>query len=107
MHKNQFMNYTSEDLKEILLENDYPASNKKMLEHVVSQLLNLTEDGEKAFKHWCDTRNLPTFNVDGVTAEYLKTYHHATDIAVILAYDGLVRNPKSAYLLKKPVIKHI
>lgn len=101
------MNYTSENLKEILLENDYPASNKKMLERVVSQLQNLTEEGKIAFEHWYDTRNLPAFNVDGVTAEYLRTYHHATDIAIILAYDGLIRNPKSAYLLKKPVIKHI
>jgi len=101
------MDYTSENLKEILLENDYPASNKGMLDNVISQLQNLTEEGKRAFEHWYDTRNLPSFNVDGVTADYLRMYHHATDIAVILAYDGLVRNPKSAYLLKKPVIKHV
>ncbi len=101
------MDYTSDNLKEILLENDYPASNKNMLESVISQLQNLTDEGKAAFEHWCNARNLPIFNVDGVTAEYLQTYHHATDIAIILAYDGLVRNPKSAYLLKKPVIKHI
>ena len=101
------MDYTSDNLKEILLENDYPASNKDMIDRVICQLQNMTDEGKLAFEHWCDTRNLPTFNVDGVTVEYLKTYHHATDIAIILAYDGLVRNPKSAYLLKKPVIKHL
>lgn len=101
------MNYTSENLKEILLDNDYPASNRNMLERVISQLQNLTEEGKTAFEYWYDTRNLPTFNINGVTTEYLQTYHHATDIAVILAYDGLIRNPKSAYLLKKPVIKRI
>lgn len=107
MHKRIAMNYTSENLKEILLENDYPASNSKMLERVITQLQNLTDEAKEAFEHWYDTRNLPAFDIDGVTPDYLRTYHHATDIAIILAYDGLVRNPKSAYLLKKPVIKHL
>lgn len=100
------MDYTAENLREILLENDYPASNKQMLESVIRQLQNLTPEAKTAFEHWCDTRNLPVFDIEGVTVDYMKTYHHATDIAVILAYDGLIRNPKSAYLLKKPVISH-
>ena len=100
------MNFTVEELKEILLENDYPASNKELLDSVVKQLQNLTPEGKASFEYWCDTRNLPVFDVEGVTADYMKTYHHATDIAVILAYDGLIRNPKSAYLLKKPIITH-
>lgn len=99
------MNYTSEELKDILLENDYPASNKKLLESVIKQLQDMTPEGKIAFEYWCDTRKLPSFNIEGVTADYMKTYHHANDIAVILAYDGLVRSPKCAYLLKKPVIK--
>lgn len=101
------MNYTVEELKEILLENDYPASNKKLLDSVIKQLQNLTLEGKVAFEKWCDTRTLPSFDIGGVTVDYMKTYHQANDIAVILAYDGLIRNPKSAYLLKKPVIKHI
>lgn len=101
------MNYTPEKLQEILLDNDYPASNKQLLENVIDQLQHLTPEGMEAFVHWCDTRNLPSFNIEGITADYMKTYHHANDIAVILAYDGLIRNPKSAYLLKTPVIKRI
>jgi hypothetical protein len=101
------MNYTIEELKEILLENDYPASNKKLLDSVIKQLQNLTSEGKVAFEKWCDKRTLPSFDIEGVTVDYMKTYHQANDIAVILAYDGLIRNPKSAYLLKKPVIKHI
>ena len=100
------MNYTSEDLKEILLDSDYPASNKKLLESVIQQLQNLTPEGKAAFEHWCDTRKLPVFDIEGITVDYMKTYHHANDIAVILAYDGLIRDPKRAYLLKKPVIAH-
>jgi len=101
------MNYTFEELKDILLDNDYPATNKKLLESVIKQLQNLTPEGKMAFEHWLETRNLPSFNIEGVTVDYMKSYHHANDIAVILAYDGLVRNPKSAYLLKKPIIKHL
>ena len=101
------MNYTSEELIEILLDNDYPASNKELLESVITQLQNLTPEGKTAFERWCDTRNLPPFDIEGITADYMKTYHHANDIAVILAYDGLVKNPKRAYLLKRPVIKQV
>ncbi len=100
------MNYTTEELKKVLLDNDYPASNKSLLESVIKQLQSLTPEGKTAFEHWLDTRNLPAFDIGGVTADYMKTYHHATDVAVILAYDGLIRNPKSAYLLKKPIITH-
>ena len=91
----------------MLLENDYPASNHDMLESVIRQLQNLTDEGKAAFEHWCEARVLPVFDIEGITAEYLQKYHHATDVAVILAYDGLVRNPKSAYLLKKPIIRHV
>lgn len=100
------MNYTFEELKEILLDNDYPASKKKLIDSVIKQLQNLTPEGREAFEHWCNTRKLPVFDIEGITIDYMKTHHHANDIAVILAYDGLVKNPKSAYLLKKPVIKH-
>ena len=48
------MNYTIEELKEILLENDYPASNKKLLDSVIKQLQNLTSEGKVAFEKWCD-----------------------------------------------------
>lgn len=100
------MEYTEEKLKEILRDNDYPMSNKRLIESVTKQLQNLTPEAKAAFENWLDTRNLPEFNIEGVTVEYMKTYHHSTDIGVILAYDGLLRNPKSAYLLKEPVIKH-
>lgn len=99
------MNYTIDELKEILLENDYPASNSKLIESVIKQLQNLTPEGKEAFEYWCDTRTLRAFDIEGINIEFLKKYHQATDIGIILAYDGLVRNPKNAYLLKRPVIK--
>ena len=63
------MNYTFEELKERLLDNDYPASSKKLLESVIKQLQNLTPEGKAAFEHWCDTRNLPVFDIEGVTVD--------------------------------------
>lgn len=101
------MDYTTDNLREILLENDYPASNKKLLQSVIKQLQNLTPEGKAAFEHWLDNRSLPTFDINGVTVDYLRTYHHSTDIGIILAYDGLVRDPKRAALLKRPVIRYI
>lgn len=101
------MEYTDEKIKEILRENDYPMSNKALIESVTKQLQNMLPEAKAAFEHWLDTRALPEFDIEGVTVDYMKTYHHATDIGVILAYDGLLRNPKSAYLLKRPVIKRV
>lgn len=100
------MDYSTEHLRDILLENDYPASNNKLLESVIRQLQNLTSEGKAAFENWIESRNLPEFDIDGITANYMKIYHHSTDIGIILAYDGLVRHPEDAYLLKKPVILH-
>ncbi|WP_294547036.1 hypothetical protein [uncultured Bacteroides sp.] len=100
------MEYSSEYLKEILLDNDYPASNKKMLESVISQLQNLLPESKKAFAEWIETRRVPTYDIEGITPAYLRANHNATDISIILVYDGLLRNPKSAYLLKRPVILH-
>lgn len=99
------MDYTFEELRQILLDNDYPASNEKLLVSVITQLQNLTVEGRNAFEIWLNARKLPVFNINGVTEQFMKQHHHANDIAIILAYDGLVRNPNSAYLLKKPVIK--
>lgn len=100
------MDYTFEYLKGILKENDYPLSNTRLIESVVEQLQNLTPEGKAAFENWYETRNLPSFDIEGITVDFLKTNHGCTDIGVILAYDGLIRNPKSAYLLKRPVIRH-
>ena len=101
------MDYTSENLRELLLDNDYPASDKSMLESVVRQLQNLTPEGKVAFEHWCDTRSVPSFDINGINPDYLRRFHHSTDIGIILVYDGLLRDPKKAELLKKPVIRYI
>ena len=69
--------------------------------HSVKRFLRFHNGAERDFR----PRELPKFNIEGITVEYLKGYHGCTDIAIILAYNGLIRNPKSAYLLKRPVIR--
>ena len=100
------MNYTYEELKELMMEQDYPMTNKEMINSVISQLSSLCAEANSAFVHWQQTNELPEFDINGVTPDYLKDVHKATDIAIILAYDGLIKNPQSAYLFKKPIIKH-
>ena len=97
----------TEAMRGTLAKDTSPSANKALIESVTKQLQNLTPEAKAAFEHWLDTRTLPEFDIEGVTVDYMKTYHHATDIGVVLAYDGLLRNPKSAYLLKRPVIKRI
>ncbi len=46
------MDYSFENLKEILMENDYPASNAQLIESVVAQLQDLTPEAKAAFEHW-------------------------------------------------------
>lgn len=101
------MNYSTEEIKDLLLDEDYPASNDLMLNSVINQIKNLTPEAKDAFEKWCDSRVLPSFDIEGITPEFLKSNHHCTDIGIILAFDGLIRHPKDAYLLKKPVISHL
>lgn len=101
------MDYSNDNLRELLLDNDYPAAAKGMIESVVKQLQDLTPEGKKAFEHWHDTRIVPEFDINGITPAFLREHHHSTDIGIILAYDGLIRNPERSRLLKRPVIAHI
>lgn len=101
------MDYSNENLQELLLENDYPAAAKGMIESVVKQLQDLTPEGKTAFEYWCNTRIVPDFDINGITPAFLREHHHSTDIGIILAYDGLVRDPERSRLLKRPVIAQI
>lgn len=98
------MKYTSEEIKERLLEEDYP-NNQVILESVTRQILALKGEGEKAFVNWFETKSVPSFDIEGITPSFLRKYHSMKDVAIILAYARLVEEPKAAFILKKPVIK--
>lgn len=100
------MKYNSSEITERLLEEDYP-NNPVVLNSVVRQILALKNEGQKAFENWFETRELPQFDIEGITPSFLRKYHSMKDVAIILAYARLVEEPKAAVLLKKPVIKHM
>ena len=99
------MEYNSSDIKERLLEEDYP-NNPQLLECVTRQILALKGEGKAAFENWFKTREIPDFNIEGITPSFLRKYHSMKDVAIILAYAHLKDEPKAAFILKKPVIKH-
>lgn len=99
------MKYNSSDIKERLLEEDYP-NNPQLLESVTRQIIALKDEGKAAFENWFETREIPDFDIEGITPSFLRKYHSMKDVAIILAYAHLVNDPKAAFTLKKPVIKH-
>lgn len=100
------MELTKEQIKELLLELDYP-NQPQLLESVARQLLSLTGEGKAAFIEWYTSRKLPDFDIEGITPAYLRKFHSMTDVAIILAYARLLKEPKAAaFILKKPIIKH-
>ena len=100
------MKLTIEEIKDLLLELDYP-NQPQLLESVSRQLLSLTGESRSAFIKWYESRELPDFEIEGITPAFLRKYHSMTDVAIILAYARLLKEPKAAaFLLNMPIIKH-
>lgn len=95
------------DYNYLLEECDYPM-NQTIRDSVIKQLQNLQPESAELFNQWVKTRKIDAqaFNIEGITPAYLRETRNMVDIAIILAYDGLLREPKkSAALLKMPVVK--
>lgn len=101
------MKYTDEQLREILMDNDYPTTVESMIDNVISQLKSLDPKAQEMFDNWIKTGMVEDYEINGITPEFMRNKFHAKDVAIILAYDGLLKNPKNATLLKRPRIKHI
>ena len=99
------MKYNSSEIKERLLEEEYP-NNPQLIESVTRQILALKGKGETAFENWFETREVPEFEIEGITPSFLRKYHSMNDVAILLVYARLMDMPKAAFILKKPVIKH-
>ena len=100
------MKYNSSKIKERLLEEDNP-NNPLLLESVTRQILLLKGEGKMAFENWYETREIPNFEIEGITPGFLRKYHSMNDVAILLVYARLLDTPEAASLLKKPVIRHI
>lgn len=105
MLKIVLMKYNSSEIKERLLEEDYP-NNSQLLESVTRQILALKGEGAAAFENWFETREIPNFDIEGITPSFLRKYHSMKDVAILLVYAHLLNEPKAAFTFKRPVIKH-
>lgn len=99
------MEYSSEEIKNRLLEEDYP-NNEVLLKSVTRQLLSLEGKGKEALINWYEKGEVPKFEIEGINPNYLKNNHNMSKAAIVLVYARLCDDPSAAYLLKKPVIKH-
>jgi hypothetical protein len=100
------MKYNESEIKDCLLEEDYP-NNPQLLESVTRQIQALKGKGEEAFENWFETKEVPDFEIEGISPSFLRKYHSMNDVAILLVYARLLDMPKAASVFKKPVIKHI
>ena len=64
-------------------------------------------EGKMAFENWYETKEIPNFEIEGITPGFLRKYHSMNDVAILLVYARLLYHPEAAFSLKKPVIRHI
>lgn len=95
---------TDIELKDRLLETDYP-NDEKLLNDVVQKIRNFGNEAQSMFENWYDTAKIPKFDINGITPAYLRKFHKMKDAGIIIAYDWLQKEPTTAaHLLKKPII---
>ncbi|SRR5574344_914321 len=99
------MKYSKEEIKDRLLEEDYP-QNEELLNSIINQFGTFEGEDEKIFVDWFESNRVPDFEIDGITPAYLRMHHGMKDAAIILSYIRLLKEPKAALLLRKPLIKH-
>lgn len=99
------MKYTIDDIRERLLDEDYP-NNAALLDSVLSQFQSLSREDEAIFNDWFESNRVPQFDINGITPSYLRKYQGMKDAAIVLAYLRLRKDPQAARLLKRPVIKN-
>ena len=100
------MKLTEEQLNTIFEKEDIP-SNKTMRDSIAKQLEELGEEAQEMFDLWYQTGKSPRFNVNGISSNDLRTkFKNIKDLAIILAYDHIIKSPKEALKLftKKPLM---
>jgi hypothetical protein len=96
--------YSDQEIEARLYEADY-SHNDAVIKSVIRQIRQLGQPAEQAFEDWWKTGKVPTFDIEGITSAFCRRMHHMNDVALILTYDQLNKNPKrAAYFLKRPVI---
>lgn len=96
--------YTDQELKELLLEDDYP-NNEALITGVIRRIRSFGEAAAKMFEQWAEKGVSPTFEIEGISSSFLRNQCAMKNVALIIAYDWLMKDPhEAARLLKKPIV---
>lgn len=97
------MEYTEPEIREILLECDYPLSGT-LLDDTVKRICCLGSEAAKMFSEWHKSGRTPHFEINGITSDFLILTYKMKAPALIIAYDWLLKEPDEASrLLKKQI----
>ncbi len=98
--------YTDQEIINLLLEDDYP-NKAPILEGVIRRIRGFGPEAYEMFDQWATSGKQPKFEVNGVSSEQLRKEQNMKAVALIIAYDWLLKEPhEAARLLLKPRINH-
>ena len=96
--------YTDQEIKTLLLEDDYP-NKTPLLDGVISRVREFGPEAAQMFDEWASSGKQPKFEVNGISSSSLKKEQGMKAVALIIAYDWLLKDPhEAARLLKKPIV---
>ncbi len=97
--------YTDKEIQDRLFESDYP-KNEHLISGVLERIHAFGPQAAELFEYWMETGKMVKFEVGGISSDFLRKHHNMKDVALIIAFDWLNKEPReAARLLKKPIIK--
>jgi hypothetical protein len=97
--------YTDQEIKEFLLEDDYP-NKAAILEGVIQRIRSFGPEAAAMFDEWATTGKQPKFEENGISSEILRKEQHMKAVALMIAFDWLKKEPhEAARLLQKPHVE--
>lgn len=99
------MKITDQILSTIFDREDVPA-NEAMRKSMANQLNELGDKAQAMFEAWYNDGVRPKFEVNGISSQMLRDKYKMSDIAVILSYDHILKQPKEAQkvFVQKPLM---
>lgn len=97
--------YTDQEIKDLLLEDDYP-NKAPILEGVIQRIRSFGPEAAAMFDEWASSGKQPKFEVNGISSDVLRKEQNMKAVALIIAYDWLKKEPhEAARLLQKPRVE--
>ena len=99
------MKITDQILSSIFDREDVPA-NEAMRKSMARQLSELGEKAQAMFDAWYVEGERPKFEEKGISSQMLRDKYKMSDVAIILSYDHILKQPKEAQkvFIEKPLM---